>query len=503
VDETLLQFGPVDEEQGAPRATLCALCGQRFGPDGRFCPFDGEPLQAAPEREPVEDPLLGTIVDNRYQVIGLLGEGGMGSVYRVRHTSLGRFFALKALRRDMSTESDLAQRFMREAKAAAAISHPNVVHITDFGTLPSGQPYFVMELFEGRSLAWLIRHGGPIPAARAVRILRQVCEALGAAHAAGIIHRDLKPDNIHVGGVLADREIVKVLDFGLAKVAGASRLTRAGIVFGTPHYMSPEQALGEPVDHRADMYALGIVMYEMFTGKVPFEADTYMGVLTKHMYMAPAPPSQVLGGTRELGALETVTLRCLEKKPERRYADMAELLTELDRITHFADDGRLEIEPAPSSQAPPRKSLLADELEAPSAIEVERDLERAGIPARPPRAALWAAGAGGALLAVLALGWWASSGESASAQAVPSAAPATAPLFELRPEPVSPVPSAVPVAATAPAAPAASEKPRRNATSTMPRKTAAPTSAPTTRPKTRSSARPPTSGSEIVNPWGE
>src|SRR5438046_476732 len=168
-----------------------------------------------------------------------------------------------------------------------------------------------MELLEGTPLSRLIRKGGPLPAALAVRILLQTASALAAAHAAGVIHRDLKPDNIH----LAKNNTVKILDFGVAKMAGAGRLTRTGMVFGTPHYMSPEQASGADVDHRADIYAFGIVMYEMFTGKVPFEADSYMGVLTKHMFMDPDPPSQVNEAARELGALEDVTLRCLEKRP--------------------------------------------------------------------------------------------------------------------------------------------------------------------------------------------
>src|ERR1019366_5165348 len=172
--------------------------------------------------------------------------------------------------------------------------------------------------------------GGPLPAARAVRILRKVAGALASAHAAGVVHRDLKPDNVFlIGGsrdvapvddpergrslaLLSYGADVRVVDFGAAKIVGSSRVTRAGVVFGTPHYMSPEQASGDELDQRADIYSLGVIMYEMFTGRVPFEADTYMGVLTQHMFVRPTPPSQVCETAKELGELEAITLKCLE-----------------------------------------------------------------------------------------------------------------------------------------------------------------------------------------------
>ena len=374
MDDTLLQFGRASGS--APRAsagseerrtaTVCPKCAQHFSPDGRFCPFDGEPLEPAPHWDPSESPLLGTVVDGRYEIRAVLGEGGMGVVYEVRHQTLGKRFALKALRKELASDSDIAARFMQEARTAASVSHPGLVEITDFGQLPTGQPFFVMELLEGQSLATLIRRGGPIPAARAVGIVRQIAEALGAAHEHSIVHRDLKPDNIHISSTGPSAERVTIVDFGLAKVVGASRLTRAGMVFGTPHYMSPEQAMGEATDHRADVYALGIVMYEMFTGRVPFEADSYMGVLTKHMYMAPTPPSQLVG-TAELGVLEDILLRCLEKKPEHRYASLRELTHDLDlALSESAPVERPSV--ARQRRAVPR-SLLADELEPASADE--------------------------------------------------------------------------------------------------------------------------------------
>ncbi|HEX3596654.1 MAG TPA: protein kinase, partial [Polyangiaceae bacterium] len=347
------------------------------------------------------------------------------------HRMLERPFALKVLRSDLSRDHDLGERFLREAKAAASVSHPNIVQITDFGTLPSEQPYFVMELLTGESLSSIIRKGGPLPAARAVRLLVEMISALDAAHTAGVVHRDLKPDNVLVCPTLAG-ETTKILDFGLAKVAGQSRLTKAGVVFGTPHYMSPEQASGGIVDERTDLYALGVVMYEMFTGRVPFEADTYMGVLTKHLYVAPTPPSVILGGIAELGALEMVVLRCLEKKPERRFASMQELGVELARIAKFREDGGFTLEPAqPGERRVPR---LADELELPTDTELRASLSRSGIPGRrlPPSlvAALLSVGA----LCAVAVSWGVLRARSAS-----------------EPPTVTPVPAAVEVAPAHPA----------------------------------------------------
>ncbi len=357
----------------------CPTCNQHFSGDASFCPFDGDPLVVANAYRPEADPLLGKVIDGRYEVESVLGEGGMGSVYAVRHRALDKRFALKVMRADFAQQGELAARFIQEARAAAAIGHPNIVQITDFGQLPTRAPYFVMELLDGTPLSKLIRAGGPLPSAQAVRILQQTASALAAAHACGVIHRDLKPDNIHI----TKKQVVKILDFGVAKMAGAGRLTRTGMVFGTPHYMSPEQASGGFVDHRADIYALGIIMYEMFTGRVPFEADSYMGVLTKHMFMVPEPPSRVHEAARELGALEDVILKCLEKRPEARYSSMEELIHEIEAIVHFAGD-KLEIvrsSSRPSARNPSRG--LADELEVPASEEV-RALRAAGVPAEVP-----------------------------------------------------------------------------------------------------------------------
>jgi serine/threonine-protein kinase len=373
----------------------CPACAQRFSGDAGFCPFDGTKLELA-RYDPLGDPLLGTTIDGRYEVQALLGEGGMGQVYRVRHTTLDRRFALKVLRRELARDEELGARFIAEARATASVHHPNVVPITDFGKLPSGVPYFVMELLVGRSLADVVRAGGPLPVGAAVRIAREVAAAVGAAHAAGIVHRDLKPDNVFLVGGVAGGVVsgdVRVVDFGAAKVIGSSRVTRPGVIFGTPAYMSPEQASGQPVDHRTDVYALGIILYEMLCGRVPFEADTYMGVLTQHMFVQPVPPSRVAPSGREMGALEDITLVCLGKKPEERFASMQDLVSALDHVVRQRPDGTTEIatrladvagiELPQSSRAPASvRFRMADELEPPTFEEIRAGTESLRPPMR-------------------------------------------------------------------------------------------------------------------------
>ena len=418
----------------------CAECGQKFSHDAMFCPFDGTKLVEV-AWEPTADPLIEKVIDGRYRVRRVLGEGGMGTVYEVEHTSLHRPFAMKILRRDLAREPDLAARFMQEARATASIKHPNVVAISDFGRLPDDVPYFVMELLVGQTLSSSIKTGGPMPAARWIRIILQIAAALGAAHQARVVHRDLKPENVFlVGGARAGAgagsgaadvtalDDVRIVDFGAAMILGASRLTKTGIVFGTPHYMSPEQASGQPVDHRADIYALGVIMYEMFTGKVPFEADTYMGVLTQHMFVQPVPPSQVSAASKHLGALEDVTLRALEKKPEQRYATMEDLAAAIQRAVSFDADGGVRIagglRPRSGGDGAADASAfnLATELELPSSDEVAaRSGPAIAAEARRRRAQRWM------LYGALAIGVAAASAVAARAARVrsPGAAPAT------------------------------------------------------------------------------
>lgn len=364
----------------------CPECAQHYSADSMFCPFDGNPLEertwVAPT-DPSVDPLLGTTVEGRYRVVRVLGEGGTGTVYEVMHESLGRTFAMKVLRQDVAKDDALAQRFIQEARATAALKHPNIVSITDFGRLADKTPYFVMERLVGHTLAHVCKVGGPLPTARAVNVILQVAGALAAAHEAGIVHRDLKPENIFLVGRIdgsqeggTQGDLVKVVDFGAAKITGATRITKTGIVFGTPHYMAPEQASGQPVDHRADIYALGVIMYEIFSGHLPFEADTLMGVLTKHMFVEPPPfasgPGVDASTALLLGALQEVTLRAMTKKPEHRFQTMNALAAELERTVSFGDSGHVALADAWKPQ-PGRRSLrppegLARALEGPDRV---------------------------------------------------------------------------------------------------------------------------------------
>ena len=478
----------------------CKICGQRFTSDAAFCPFDGEPLALTGGPEPGGDPLLGTTVDGRYEVLQLLGEGGMGAVYLVRHKALGRMFALKALRREMARDRELCARFIQEARTAATINHPNVVQITDYGQLPDGIPYFVMEHLEGQPLSRLIRAGGPVPAARAVRIISQLAAGIGAAHRLGIVHRDLKPDNIFVlRGDNGDN--LKILDFGVAKVAGSASMTRTGMVFGSPHYMSPEQASGQPVDHRADIYAVGVIMYELFTGRVPFEADTFMGVLTKHMFMAPERFRERVPEARDLGALEDVTLRCLEKKPDNRFGSMEALVAEIDQVVQLgAGDNDIDVRPSGAGQ--PRSVLsslrLADELEPPSPYEINAARARRNAHDRTTKVA-FVAMLVMAVLFLITLGAFAWSRLAPLPAELPAATASVAASG-------GPVPIPLPVSSSAPAAPVSS--PPADPSSQPPATPVQSSSAPGPRPakpKVANPAPPVTKstggGGDIVNPW--
>ena len=277
-----------------------------------------------------------------YHLGELLGRGGMGEVYKATHRMLARPAAIKLIRPDSlggpdSEGADVAiKRFRREAEAAASLRSPHTVELYDFGVTEDQTMYFVMELLDGTDLETLVSDHGPVPARRVVHILRQVCESLEEAHVAGMVHRDIKPANIHIGRLGLRYDFVKVLDFGLVKPAAGkvdkiSLATAAGLTPGTPAYMAPETAMGEAVDGRADIYALGCVAYYLLTGQLVFEADTSIQMIVKHLQNEPVPPSRRTHMDIP-PALERLVLACLAKKPEDRPAGGGELARGLQAV---------------------------------------------------------------------------------------------------------------------------------------------------------------------------
>jgi eukaryotic-like serine/threonine-protein kinase len=283
------------------------------------------------------DPLIGRTLDGRYEVLERLGAGGMGVVYRGRQAQLGRFVAIKVLHRDTAAVPEWRQRFEREARALSALAHPNVVPVTDSG-IDRGVPFLVMELLQGKTLAALIKEG-PLPLWRALDIARQTLRGLAFAHGKGIIHRDLKPTNVFLQELPDQADHVRLLDFGTAKFLEGSgsdtmteTLTRVGVVFGTPAYMSPEQAKAAPVDARTDVYAAGILLFELLAGRRPFVVDSQEGYIGAHLTQPVPSLAKVRPGIAGAPSFQTVIERAMAKAPAARFKDAAALLAALEAV---------------------------------------------------------------------------------------------------------------------------------------------------------------------------
>lgn len=300
---------------------VCPECGRSF-PAGGFCTEDGQNL-----RDVGDDSLLGTAVGS-YRVAKKLGQGGMGTVYLGVHHSIGSRVAIKVLSQECAKSRALVDRFFAEARAVNVIRHESIVSVTDLASLPDGRPYIVMEYLDGGSLADLLKAHGALPLGTLTRLLREMLGALDAAHKKGIIHRDLKPDNVYV--TTSGR--VKVLDFGIAKlrpdISGIDEATRTGSLMGTPYYMSPEQATGQPVDPRSDLYSVGVMLFEGVTGQRPFVVSNLYELLKAHVEWMPPAPSSLRPDVPP--ALEQILLRALQKEPVHRFQSAHELASALE-----------------------------------------------------------------------------------------------------------------------------------------------------------------------------
>jgi serine/threonine-protein kinase len=326
------------------------------------------------DEAPALDPVVGRCVNGRFRLTSLIARGGMGKVYRAEQAPLGRVCAVKLL--DASFTGDVAggldKRFWLEAAVTSRLNHPNIVTVFECGRTEDDVPYIAMEYLVGCTLSRAIRAAGHFSEERTVHVARQICSALREAHAAGVVHRDLKPTNVFLVENGDEADFVKVLDFGLVASMSTERkeeLTEKNLLLGSPRYMAPEQIRGERVDARADVYALGIVMYEMMTGRVPFAGPSSVQILTAHLNESPPPMQQMRGAAGPSLQMEQIVRRCIEKERGRRFVSMAEVLAALDRATEpvaaytpaiwVGDDAdELEREQAEERPAPERPAIV-------------------------------------------------------------------------------------------------------------------------------------------------
>jgi serine/threonine-protein kinase len=292
-----------------------------------------------------QDPFIGRdILNGQFQILQKIGSGGMGSVYKALQPAMNRMVAVKILHPKLANRKDLVSRFRREARAMSHLTHPNTVKVYLYGELEDGSLYIVMEFLEGRNLNQTVRAEGAMPLARGLPILIQVCHALEEAHRQGIIHRDLKPENIFLSQQGGMKDFAKVLDFGLAKVTeremrpGSIILTQEGMVFGTPEFMSPEQAQGKTLTAASDTYSLAVILYEVLTGKLPFEAKNPMEFIQLHVTAKPKPINERVAGKTFPPLLWTVLEKAMAKKPEERFASAADFANALQAVLNGATE---------------------------------------------------------------------------------------------------------------------------------------------------------------------
>lgn len=319
---------------------ICEQCHTSFTSDMDFCPKDGSSLKMVTSR--IEDPLIGKELDGRYLIIERVGVGGMGKVYKALQKPINRHVAVKLLHRELTEDVEVVKRFYREAKAASLLSNPHSIVIHDFGQTVGELLYIVMEYLQGTVLTQEIQEKGAFTTKRALKITQQICESLIEAHENDIVHRDLKPANIYLSRAAGRSEMVKVLDFGIAKISqeiDQTRITKQGILLGTPLYMSPEQVKGLEVDGRSDIYSLGIILYEMLSGSTPFHALTPGNILLQQITVPPPPILDINPETVLFEELEGIVHKCLEKNRAQRYQNVQALQRDIGKALLKLESG--------------------------------------------------------------------------------------------------------------------------------------------------------------------
>lgn len=409
-----------------PAMSVCSECHKEFADSSRFCPYCGAVATAGA----AADPYLGKMVSGKYKVEKLLGQGGMGRVYLAHNVALDQKVVLKVLLPEYGQDPDTVKRFQHEGRAASRLRHPNVIQVMDFGAMEDGTLYMAMEFLPGKDLAHLIQHEFPLGDRRIARIASQILAALGEAHAQNIIHRDLKPENVMIEQRRGDPDFVKVLDFGIAKITDAkTKLTAAGLVCGTPEYMSPEQAKGADLDPRSDLYSVGVIVYQMVTGLLPFESDTPVGFLMKHLTEPPMPPSQRQPEVDVSPELEAFIMKAISKNPADRFANAEEMR---EALLAVVPDAGAPARAATSAAIPrPATPAAPTAKAAPSAAKpaaTKPQPEEAPAPAKPGgKTGLIAAAAAVVVIAGAAGAWFATRGGSAPATPPVATAPTQPP----------------------------------------------------------------------------